>query len=860
VANGQVGDFDGYTIRIVAPSATDATSTTTTAEVESGTTVDNNNNESALLEGAASSLTSSSQRLRFAVDKPSSQRDHQFRSLAQASTSSRRKPTPPTTARGSAAKPSPSYGFVPIVIEEAGALGINVKHAPLPPVLQAALQVYTGRAISPADSSKSMLVTSFKKEMALAKRNGVKAGDWVFLAAAADEPQCTNNHHPAVNPIRSIAYDEVAATMKAGTRPLLLVIGRDANLHGRKTVSPNENNDTSNTNGEGTGGAGGGGNGRENRPDRRPPSDNRPSNNGNNPSSNFRTQTATTSQNQQKQSTMLRIAFAEKPAAASVNFRPASLNPLAAERPTLTATKSKGNTQPTAVSRRTTAAAAALPLPTFAVRPSVKHLRLSDADKPKLMPSPLSSPKSKSADAVAAAEEDGRQQQQRQVAMYSLSQTKMSGKPASCDTAERSSSTATSSLPNISTKDKPTGGLSQISSKCDSTAPFCLACSGSSGKTNAFHHSWCPNHPLFSLSGAAEIYDRIVSGRRVNCSACEKEFQSGRKCNESHSDACRTLEKAKTAIPREGPDLLVMDATDTFSDLDDAVMEAEDDELSEYQVPTNDPGRKFNKLSLVENSQSTSKKDANSKNASTVDKTKKPAPNDATKNQHAKSTKDNKIKKVEKKATISKNSSPKRGTGTVELHKADASTIIDKHTDSWNAAQPKKGWNSSIDPWGPAGHLLDDCIVLSPEWNGAHHDYLIPTPRYAFDPFATDAYKETHRNPVDYGFHVVSLARDPLGTLPWGFSVKRHDFGGACIISAVEPLSPASSAVRTFVPLHRLQTSSNFQWFIRRLLAPAEKYSLLLQFTILSFRSTASAWAECRNLASSFSSKRVAPI
>jgi hypothetical protein len=46
----------------------------------------------------------------------------------------------------------------------------------------------------------------------------------------------------------------------------------------------------------------------------------------------------------------------------------------------------------------------------------------------------------------------------------------------------------------------------------------------------------CSFNAVPEKSGAVEIYDRIFGVRAVDCSVCEKEFQSGRKCHEPHSD------------------------------------------------------------------------------------------------------------------------------------------------------------------------------------------------------------------------------------------------------------------------------------------------------------------------------------
>ena len=52
---------------------------------------------------------------------------------------------------------------------------------------------------------------------------------------------------------------------------------------------------------------------------------------------------------------------------------------------------------------------------------------------------------------------------------------------------------------------------------------------------------------------------------------------------------------------------------------------------------------------------------------------------------------------------------------------------------------------------------------------------------------------ETHVLPED-GVLLLQLARDRLSLTPWGFMFSSHEFGGACLVTSVDPLSPASNA------------------------------------------------------------------
>lgn len=57
-------------------------------------------------------------------------------------------------------------------------------------------------------------------------------------------------------------------------------------------------------------------------------------------------------------------------------------------------------------------------------------------------------------------------------------------------------------------------------------------------------------------------------------------------------------------------------------------------------------------------------------------------------------------------------------------------------------------------------------------------------------------YHATHRSPARGGYSVLRFTRDRMGMRPWGLTVRNHEFGGACLVDSIEPLSPAENAVR----------------------------------------------------------------
>jgi hypothetical protein len=105
-------------------------------------------------------------------------------------------------------------------------------------------------------------------------------------------------------------------------------------------------------------------------------------------------------------------------------------------------------------------------------------------------------------------------------------------------------------------------------------------------------------------------------------------------------------------------------------------------------------------------------------------------------------------------------------------------------------------WDPAEDPWGHDGFKEGDVIISSGRSTGLGHiETLLPSLRFELDPFVNSKlYCTTHCTPIE-GFQVLELRRDPHATLDWGFTVERHEFGGACLFNTVDPASPASSAV-----------------------------------------------------------------
>jgi hypothetical protein len=112
-------------------------------------------------------------------------------------------------------------------------------------------------------------------------------------------------------------------------------------------------------------------------------------------------------------------------------------------------------------------------------------------------------------------------------------------------------------------------------------------------------------------------------------------------------------------------------------------------------------------------------------------------------------------------------------------------------------------------PWGEEGYQEGDVLLFGPQRGIGHHEIYFPSLRYKTNPFeANSMYNNTHCTPHE-GLSVVCLNRDPLGNIPWGFNVTRHEFDHACLVETIDVNSPASAAKFVGIPSSDQQQSSS---------------------------------------------------
>ncbi|OEU07572.1 hypothetical protein FRACYDRAFT_250994 [Fragilariopsis cylindrus CCMP1102] len=123
-------------------------------------------------------------------------------------------------------------------------------------------------------------------------------------------------------------------------------------------------------------------------------------------------------------------------------------------------------------------------------------------------------------------------------------------------------------------------------------------------------------------------------------------------------------------------------------------------------------------------------------------------------------------------------------------NKNDSSIIVSK---------PK--WIPLYDnPWGEEGYQDGDVLLFGPQRGIGHYEIHFPSLRYKTNPFEKNSmYNNTHCTPQE-GLSVVCLNRDPLGNIPWGFNVTRHEFDHACLVKTIDMNSPASAAKFVGIP------------------------------------------------------------
>ena len=131
--------------------------------------------------------------------------------------------------------------------------------------------------------------------------------------------------------------------------------------------------------------------------------------------------------------------------------------------------------------------------------------------------------------------------------------------------------------------------------------------------------------------------------------------------------------------------------------------------------------------------------------------------------------------------------------------------VSNRHNETVPAPRGSK-WIPCPNPWGTIGHEDGNFVIISPFQSETAHDILsifhrgpngsgMPK-RFVANPLKEGLpYHATHCSPARGGYSALRLLRDMTSLRPWGFTVRLHEFGGACLVESIEPLSPAEAVV-----------------------------------------------------------------
>ena len=357
--------------------------------------------------------------------------------------------------------------------------------------------------------------------------------------------------------------------------------------------------------------------------------------------------------------------------------------------------------------------------------------------------------------------------------------------------------------------------------------PCCRKCSNPSLSVQN-HHFLCSKHHDFRNSGSKEKLIILLAGVRDGCEACIYEMENGRKKSSlGHNLKCEMSSKkpsSKTAGSKaasKAPSKKSSVSGTSSSGARKKASEKTSDSVASKKVvqtkrtsatsgiskqgaPKKRKGAKASSEDTGEPSNSNTKSVSTSKIASAkrVEATEARGGNI----QHygtAASTPTiadaKKVQEIEKGGgNIQHNSvqvTPAPNDPVSEQPSCEARRTPLLLTD--DTSVPK--WVSCPNPWGDRAHCDGDFVLSSTaDYTSAFEVYGSNPKRFVMSPFDTESslYHKTHFSQKECGFRVLQLTRDRVALRSWGFRFCCHDFGGACLVTEVEPMSPAESAVR----------------------------------------------------------------
>ncbi len=300
--------------------------------------------------------------------------------------------------------------------------------------------------------------------------------------------------------------------------------------------------------------------------------------------------------------------------------------------------------------------------------------------------------------------------------------------------------------------------------------PCCKKCNRDAVKSTTHHHYLCPKHEDFSASGAKDKLILILAGIRDGCETCKYEFEHGRSNHGGHIRKCgRSSASCSKKKQHDTPKSKSAKST--------------------KKIPPKITKKKCSKKIDIK---SKNRKDVENKSATPVSRPTSSFKSPPIKKSHSVV----KVTETQEKRSEIVNVVPVTPTVSVEYKPSSSNTKKASPlclTDDFSIAQ----WVPCPNPWGDRLHNEGDFILTSPSCYSTAFKVQGSNPaRFTTDPFQCNNlhYNKTHKTPQE-GYRVLQLRRDNLALRSWGFTFCHHEFGGACLVTEVEVLSPAEAAV-----------------------------------------------------------------
>lgn len=385
---------------------------------------------------------------------------------------------------------------------------------------------------------------------------------------------------------------------------------------------------------------------------------------------------------------------------------------------------------------------------------------------------------------------------------------------------------------------------------------FCHLCRSEMFHTNISartHHPWCRKNPFFCKSGASILFERMMNGMRSGCKACTYEMQEGSTCPKTmqHSKQCKLYQDrikevnevnrengqtgiAKIEKPYPSIQSNAIQSKKCDMDLSDSDISSAGESESVYQGQSPGPRQWLGPIAnktLSQTALNTEKRQSSSTLDNPRRKKSTQTTTCASMHTHQKPTSlqaSERVGQVHVLKNVAAPSSCSRNVLDNRAVRGNASHANEDRLIPFGARTPDENeeiadeshekptisWYACENQWGEENWCDIDVVAFRTDrlYSTVEMMALAGEQRFIIFPFVVQYphYHKTHCTPEE-GFQAITLKRNFLATLPWGFTIKCHDFGGACLVKTVDLISPATSAVSSCDKIiHNLNLSSHY--------------------------------------------------